>query len=55
MQPPFDYDDVGEGALSADEVHHSTLVILGQSTADVMTIEEFIGRVRIESTKRQLG
>lgn len=47
----FDYADVGEGALSAGQVHHSTLVILGQSTADVMTTEEFIGIVRLRNRR----
>jgi ureidoacrylate peracid hydrolase len=50
----FDYDDVGQGALSADEVHRSTLVILGQSTADVMSAEEFSQRVRAEEPARVL-
>lgn len=41
----FDYEDVGQGALSADEVHRSTLIILSQSTADVMTTDALIARV----------
>jgi len=40
----FDYPDVGQGAMSAQEVHRATLVILSVSTADVMTAEEFIAR-----------
>jgi ureidoacrylate peracid hydrolase len=40
----FDYPDVGQGGLSADEVHRATLVILSVSTAHVMTTEEFIAR-----------
>jgi ureidoacrylate peracid hydrolase len=51
----FDYADVGQGALSADEVHRSTLVILSQSTADVMTADEFFARVRAEEPVRILS
>jgi biuret amidohydrolase len=40
----FDYPDVGQGGMSAAEVHHATLVILSVSTAHVMTTEEFIAR-----------
>ncbi len=40
----FDYPDVGQGGMSADDVHRATLVILSVSTADVMTTEEFIAR-----------
>jgi ureidoacrylate peracid hydrolase len=42
----FDYPDVGQGALSADQVHKATLTILAFSTADVMTAEEFKARVQ---------
>jgi ureidoacrylate peracid hydrolase len=38
----FDYPDVGQGKMSADEVHRATLVILSVSTAHVMTSDEFI-------------
>ena len=41
----FDYPDVGQGALSADEVHRATLTILAFSTAHVMTSAEFLGRI----------
>jgi ureidoacrylate peracid hydrolase len=41
----FDYPDRGYGALSAEEVHRATLVILAASTADVITTEAFIARV----------
>lgn len=51
----FDYADVGQGALSADEVHRSTLVILSLSTADVMTVEEFFAKVRAEEPARFLS
>ncbi len=37
----FDYPDVGQGALSADDVHRTTLSILAFSTAHVMTTAEF--------------
>ena len=40
----FDYPDVGQGKMSADEVHRATLVILSVSTAHVMTADEFIAR-----------
>ena len=42
----FDYPDVGQGAMSAEEVHRATLTILAFSTAHVMTASEFLGRVR---------
>lgn len=41
----FDYPDVGQGALSADEVHRATLSILAFSTAHVMTADEFLSRI----------
>src|SRR5271165_5759538 len=40
----FDYPDVGQGALSAADVHRATLTILAFSTADVMTVDEFKAR-----------
>jgi nicotinamidase-related amidase len=40
----FDYPDVGQGKMSADEVHRATLVILAVSTAHVMTADEFMKR-----------
>ena len=42
----FDYPDVGQGGMSADEVHRATLIILSVSTADVMTVEEMMRRVQ---------
>ena len=42
----FDYPDVGQGAMSAEEVHKATLVILSVSTAHVMKVEEFISRMK---------
>ena len=41
----YDYVDVGQGAMSADEVHRATLVVLAGSTADVMTAADFMKRV----------
>jgi biuret amidohydrolase len=41
----FDYPDVGQGAMSADEIHKAVLVILSVSTAHVMKVEEFISRI----------
>jgi len=43
----FDYPDVGQGGMSADEVHRATLVILSVSTAHVMTTDEFIARTAV--------
>lgn len=43
----FDYPDVGQGALSADEVHRATLTILAFSTAHVMTAAEMLARVKV--------
>jgi ureidoacrylate peracid hydrolase len=42
----FDYPDVGQGAMSAEEVHRATLTILAFSTAHVMTVAEFLARVK---------
>jgi ureidoacrylate peracid hydrolase len=41
----FDYPDVGQGAMSAEEVHRATLTVLAFSTAHVMTADEFVTRV----------
>jgi ureidoacrylate peracid hydrolase len=41
----FDYPDVGQGAMSAEEVHRATLIILAFSTAHVMTADELKTRV----------
>jgi biuret amidohydrolase len=46
----FDYPDVGQGAMSAEQVHKATLTILAFSTADVMTVEEL--KARVQSGKR---
>jgi ureidoacrylate peracid hydrolase len=40
-----DYPDLGHGALSAAEVQRASLIILAQSTADVMTAEMFMSRI----------
>ena len=47
----FDYPDVGQGALSAEEVHRATLTILAFSTAHVMTAAEMLGRLKTASPK----
>ncbi|WP_025135765.1 cysteine hydrolase family protein [Achromobacter sp. DH1f] len=41
----FDYPDTGHGAMTAEQVHEATLVILGASTAHVMTSDEFTSRI----------
>ena len=41
----FDYPDVGQGGLPAQEVHRMTLSVLAFSTADVMTDAQFRQRV----------
>jgi biuret amidohydrolase len=41
----FDYPDVGQGAMSAEEVHRATLTILAFSTAHVTTTAEFLASV----------
>jgi ureidoacrylate peracid hydrolase len=46
----FDYPDVGQGALSAEAVHRATLTILAFSTADVMTVDQFVARVTPKRT-----
>jgi len=38
---PYDHPDLGHGAMSAAEVHAATLVVLAQSTSDVLTSAEF--------------
>ncbi|MDA0230117.1 MAG: cysteine hydrolase [Proteobacteria bacterium] len=45
------YPDLGYGALSADELHRSTLIALAFSTAHVMTAAECIEKVREEANK----
>jgi nicotinamidase-related amidase len=42
----FDYPDVGQGAMSAEEVHRATLTILAFSTAHVMTADECLALIR---------
>ncbi len=41
----FDYPDMGFGAMSADEVHRASLVILAVSTAHVMSVDDLMKRV----------
>ncbi len=40
-----DYPDLGQGAMSAAEVHRASLVILAGSTADVMTADMFMSSI----------
>lgn|SRR5690625_2518921 len=40
----YDHPDLGWGALKAEEVHHATLVVLAQSTADVINTDELVRR-----------
>ena len=42
----FNYPDVGQGGMTADEVHRATLIILSVSTAHVMTTDEFMALAR---------
>lgn len=44
----FDHPDWGQGSMSAAEVHRAMLVILADSTAHVMTTEEFMARAMPE-------
>jgi nicotinamidase-related amidase len=44
-----DAPDLGWGAMTADEVHRSSLIILAASTGDVVTTETFIDRVMAAS------
>lgn len=43
----FDYPDVGQGGMSAAEVHRATLVILSVSTAHVMATDEFMALAKV--------
>jgi biuret amidohydrolase len=48
----FDYPDVGQGGMEADQVHHATLVVLSVSTAHVMAADEYLAMLdaRTEAT-----
>ena len=48
----FDYPDVGQGAMSAEEVHRATLTILAFSTAHVMTAGELKARVQSQQSAK---
>jgi biuret amidohydrolase len=48
----YDYQDFGQGSMSRDEVHRSTLIVLASSTADVMTTKEFKSRVNVPRRKK---
>ena len=43
----FDYPDIGQGAMSAAEVHRATLIVLAASTAHVMSTAEFCARSEV--------
>jgi nicotinamidase-related amidase len=43
----FDYPDVGQGAMSAEEVHKASLIILSVSTAHVMNVDEMMSRTKV--------
>jgi biuret amidohydrolase len=43
----FNYPDVGQGGMSAQEVHKASLVILSVSTADVMKVDEMVARTKV--------
>jgi ureidoacrylate peracid hydrolase len=49
----FDYPDVGQGAMSAADVHKATLTILAFSTADVLSVEQF--KERVTGAARQVA
>lgn len=42
-----DYLDVGQGGMSGAEVHQATLVVLSNSTADVLSTDDFLARTAI--------
>jgi ureidoacrylate peracid hydrolase len=42
-----DYLDVGQGGMSGDEVHQAALVVLSNSTADVLSTDEFLARTSV--------
>lgn len=47
----FAYPDLGYGALSADELHRSSLIALAFSTAHVMTADECMAKVETKAGK----
>ncbi len=42
----FDYEDLGFGAMSADEVHRAMLVIIARSTGHVMSVDDLRARIQ---------
>jgi nicotinamidase-related amidase len=42
-----DYLDVGQGGMSGDEVHQAALVVLSNSTADVLSTDEFLAQTPV--------
>ena len=49
----FDYPDVGQGAMSAADVHKATLTILAFSTAHVMSVDELRSLVMAGASQRK--
>ncbi|BEV15494.1 cysteine hydrolase [Herbaspirillum sp. DW155] len=41
----FDYPDLGHGAMTAEQMHKATLIMLAFSTAHVMTAQQFQAKV----------
>ena len=41
----YDHPDLGYGAMTAEQVHGASLVVLAQSTAHVMTVQQFASRL----------
>lgn len=46
----YDHPDLGYGAMTADQVHTAALVVLAQSTAHVMTVQQFTSRLPVTYT-----
>src|SRR4051812_37270662 len=46
----FDYEDLGFGAMTAEEVHRAMLVIIARSTGHVMSVDEMRARIAVAST-----
>ncbi|WP_228003131.1 cysteine hydrolase family protein [Nocardia australiensis] len=43
----YDHPDLGYGAMTADQVHTASLVVLAQSTAHVTTVQQFTSRLPV--------
>lgn len=42
------YEDIGSGAIDAESLHRAMLIMIGHTTAHVMSAEEFLGRITKE-------